>query len=533
MKTISVIKFFTVVSLIVGSQVVSAEGKGCLAKCKYSKYESDSQCADKKDAEKVACINGLVSECKDSCANELDSSSRCKDALKSYSEVAPKSKMACNAFSGRDSEDENKCYQKISSCRDRINGLMDPFGSTDGSTSSNGLDMIKDMALQKIASKSGVDISRLNQSSTSCVKSIDSKQARQDQKDKDKEKKELEKEIKKEYDEMAKLAEKQREKQDDIKKKTNELEAENKKDAANKDVKIREQLAQISKNTVDVGKRLRSYSAAITQEQQKLAKENFDYQTAMLELTDDKINQKCKSEFDALKAALVNSKVNDPQLTSPEQKQLAALAANYRAKGISGTGELKAMLLSTKAACFQKATTARNAQGLNHSQNVKNAQDRIAELNNTMADEKTRLAQDQDNMKKIQDENASSKTDAEKEKLDKLNTLNVEMQNFITSTQEKTQIAQAQVKKLNEDIQKLSLKTKIEVQANFDDAMEAIDKAETARVTATKDCGCDGDPDSWEPSMKETCTMLYKNAVASDDAQDKVFSKKAKNKTSK
>lgn len=542
MKSFLSIKFLTVViGLIVtlSSAVMWGEGEDvteksyeeCMPTC-MKEYKEKCAVDFKNDAGgRSTCESRARSECEATTCGGAEKLSaiknRCNTAFKAYADTAPKSQQACAAFTGN--EEDKTCSSRIRSCREKIKNLTNPFDvDADDTSSSGGLSIIKDIALQQVYSKAGIDPTTINQTGTKCVKSIDSKQARQDKKEKDREKKELEKDIKKEYDEIAKLKEKEREKQDEIKKKVQDLEEQNKKDAADKNVKIREQIANISKNTVEVGKRLRGYVAAITQEEQKRAKANFDYQTAMLELATSKINQKCKSEFESLKGAIAGAQANDPSATTAEQKQLTAYVLACKKKGVSCNGELTEMLKTTKKACFEKANTQKNSMNLNHSQNLKNAQDRIDELKKTIEDEKTRLAQDQENMKKIQDENTQSLTDAEKAKFDKLTNLNQELQNFATSTLEKTQLAQAQIKKINEDIAKLALATNLDAQTNYDDAVEAIDKSEVARVAAEKDCGCDADPVKIPKGLRATCSTLLKNAVSLDEEEQKAIDAKKK-----
>ncbi len=527
MKAFSLIKVLTVVSMILfthagwGADVKYSSIEDCIKRISASC--DDNEALEFRNLQKSTNDKGITTEtyslsagaAKKECVNNkkeqlcgaLNLSGKddvkqvadsCNTAYDKYSEVATKGNEACSAF--EKTETGKSCKSKVDACANKINALTQPYSpdeSTDPENPQSGVGALESIALQGVYQKLGLQGQGINgDGSGACVKSIDRKARAQDKKDKDRDRRDLMDKIKKEKDDIVKFKEDLDKETNTVKEKQTELEAENKKSALKKDKEMREEIAKISKNTVDVGKRLRIAATNITKKQQQLANVNFEYQTSMLELTDDKVNQKCKQEFESLKAGIVSSKVGSaPANASPEDKKnyeaLAALAAQYKAKGIRGTGELKTMLLSTRKACFEGANSRRNKNKMVNAQAVKNIQDEIEELKNSMNDEKKNLSLDQENIQKIQAETDKEKSQEETEKLEKLSNLNSKMQNLITSTNAKTQASNEKIQELNSEIQKLSIVDKFEVEDAYSEAEDAIGKSELARKRALSSCSCD------------------------------------------
>ncbi len=517
MNTFSLIKLSTLVGFLVFGQY------GHSAAISKADVDEDTTCStyeNKSDCE------GWQANYKRKIKKEDDKefANKCVEAKKKYDDAAVKSRMACGAFEKTDSKTGKfgaQCSKRIAECRAKKDALFTPTSDQSGKS---GTGMLQEMAMMGIKSKMGiVDTASADASkSVSCLKEPDTKERKQAEKDRRKEIKDLEDKIKKESDEQAKLLEKQREKIDEIKKKENEIIADAKKELLKKDAKERDQAAEIRKATLDTSKRLRQYATGIIKEQQALAKERLNYQKAMLDLSKDRISAKCKQEFEALKAGIVNTKVGDPKNTTAEQKQLEALAAQYKGK-VSGTAQLASLLNMAKKACFEKADAQIADINLGSSQNIQNINGRIEELQSSINDEKKSAENSNTAIEEMKKGMNEEKLAEEKEKLDKLSQLNQEVISFTTSTNEKLAISKAMAAKLQEDIKNLKLKTDFDSETAFEEAEGMISTAEAARSSAAETCGCTGGG----TTKDKECARLM------DDKIDLNAKPKASNSTTK
>lgn len=454
-----------------------------VANAEKTKNQCEADCAKNQSANETACKSELASagssdnspanfirlckqdklnECKATCSDlpsAQDARSECKDAKKAYDDATAKGREACAAFTSEKEKagKEQSCTEKVAACRGAVTGLFE--SSDDEEESTGAFEILGGILKRTVLGQS--DPTTPASSAEACVDEPDQakreqaiKEQKAEEKDFRREKKDIEDRIKKEADEQAKLREKEREKQDDIKKKTSEIEADNKKENLKREKSMREQVAQLSKSSVDTAKRIRAFNIAITAERQKMDQERFNLNTAMLELTDEKTTLKCRQQFEALKVAIVDAKPVTASSTE-EQKQQEALAAQFRGKGIKGTAQLKQLLNLTKKACFEAAQTKINQINLTSSQKMQSSADRINELQNSINDENKHVQLDQENIKKIQAETDKEKTTEESEMLKKTSNLNEELLNFSKSTEEKTKISTAQQEKLRKDIEDL------------------------------------------------------------------------------
>lgn len=531
MKSFSLVKFFTVVSFLIVSvswgvakaeenkedciKRVSAQNKKNCADLTYPNKDYSDKNACLRDADSLASQS---SECIEKRSRSEINEERkegkadCTTAKKAYTDSKAKSREACAAFTGSKEKigKEESCTDKVASCRGAVTGLFAP--GEDDEEESSSLGILGDIIKRQM----GGDKTATAGSEESCVDEPDQtkrEQAVKDEKAAEKEfrreKKDLEDKIKKEADEQAKLREKEREKQDDIKKKVSEIEAENKKEVLKKEKSMREQIAQLSKSSVDVAKRIRAFNIAITAEKQKMDQERFNLNTAMLELTDEKITQRCRQQFEALKIAILDSKPVAAG-SSADQKQLEALAAQFRNKGVKGASQLKSLLNLTKKTCFETEQNKINQLNLTSSQRTQSANDKVLELQNSISDENKHVQLDQENIKKIQAETDKEKTTEEQEMLKKTSNLNEELLNMSKSTEEKDKISKAQQEKLRKDIQDLIVEHNKprgipKSLTNFRKAEGLIRTAEDARQEAIQQCCVDKDA---KDKKKNGCTAL-------------------------
>lgn len=513
MKAFPIAKILTGVTLLLFTSLSWGQGKTreqCNQACDKQARESFTKpdTSDPEYSRKLSEYNQNITSAKTTCiendkCNDIDSSrdikQSCTAAFDKYSEAATKMTEACNAF---DKKGGGNCKTKAESCRKKLDNLMD--GVEDEDTA----DTLESMANTFLGNQKTTDSTNI------CVKSIDRKARAQDKKDKDRERKDLSDKIKQQRDKIVEYKEDLDKEKNENAKETAELEAENKKDVLAKEKQISDETSKVSKEIVEIGKRMRGYSLAITKETQNLANANFEYQTAMLEFTSEKINQRCQQEFQSLKASIVNASVGGAPAgaSAEEQKQyaaLAALAAQYKSQGIKGSGSLKTMLASARKACFERANVSMSKNRMANSQTVKNIQDKIDEYKNTMNDEKNAIATAQKNIETLKSQIDKEKSQAESEKLTKLDNLSTKLSNQITSTNEKLTNANNKIEELKAEIQNLTLVQNFEVEDSYSEAIEAIEKGKLARERAYEDCNCVANTTSSQCSVLATDKQNY------------------------
>lgn len=495
--------FFTCLSL--GAEVNRAQ---CNLKCDTEAKSSCTKPAAGADNDATNKYNQCVRDAKQSCIDrdgcgELESArdikNSCEQAFEKYSDLSAKEKEACSAF---DKAGGTNCKAKADSCNKKISSLSNPFGTTSGEEpegKENGYGALSEIANLYVNVES---MKNPNQSQTAsiaagggaCVKSIDRKARAQDKKDKDAKRRELLDKITKQKEDILKYKEDLDKERDKNLKESNEVKAENKKDVNAKEKSITEETSKVSKQLIDIGKQLRARNLTITKKMQELARVNFEYQTKMLALADDKVNMKCKQEFETLKAGLVNARLGAASGGSAEeQKQqaaLAALAAQYKAKGIRGSGEMKAMLIATRKACYESANTARNQAKLANSQDVKNIQDAIDEEKTNMKEDKNAIVTAQKDLENFKKQIETEKQTAESEMAGKLDALSKDLANQIENTTSKTNVANQKIQELTAEINKLVLVENFEVEDAYSEAIEAIEKGKAGRDRAFEACDC-------------------------------------------
>lgn len=512
MKAFPILKVLTVVVVTVTSGLAIALPTATITDSQSEStncagYENASQCTT------------WQTEAKNKKAKEDNKElvGNCRTAFDSYSDLAAKEKTACEAFTSSGTT----CKQKLSSCKSIIGGLATGSGEGEDGTQppeTSGMGAMLGVANLAINQKLG--ISSGTNGIAGCVSSIDREAMARKAQEIAQKRQELADKIKQQKDDIVKYKEEINKERNEANEKTAEIEAQNTKDKLDRDKKTSEKSAELSKSAIEVGKRMRGYSLAVTKELQNLANANFEYETAMLELSDEKISQKCSQEFESLKAGLVNSRLAGAPsgASAEEQKQyaaLAALAAQYKAKGIRGTGELKAMLISAKKACYERANTSRNKNKMVNSQTVKNIQDKVDEYKNLMVDEKKNVAADQETLKTLKEQAEKDGNAAETEKLTKLQNLNSKLTDLATTTAEKTKAAEDKIKELTAEIQDLTVTKNFEVKGNFEAASEAITKGVAAQAKAYSSCNCGATPVPASAATgggtAEMCSILAKD----------------------
>lgn len=527
MNTFSLSKCFTVVLLMLFTTHVWAVQADNDCNSDESQKKFKEKCvieltvkkSDGKDTDPDSSdLNKCVDRKTTSCTSGNDRTvSACKASMKEWRDKASKGTRACLAF---DKSMGQTCQQKINGCQNKISGLTDP---SDGSPDAS-LGFLKQI-IQSQYSVSDAAATAAATGDVACVKQYDAKTKKEDEKDFAKEKKDLEKEIKKETDEQTKLTKELREKNDKIKKEITDLENEMKKTLAKTPIKLREETERQQKASIDTAKRLRTMNDTILAAQQKLTKLRFANQTALLDLTDDKITNRCKQQLMNLKSGLLNpSSAGDPK-ASADLKNLAG----QMGKGTAGQANIERLLKQTKDACFQQENVKKQQVMLQYNEDVTNTNRQIANIQDDMAKEKAQVEAEKKSAESAKAEADKADDLTKSEEAEKAANLNAELINFQDSINDQIRNSKTQVAKLTQDIQQLILKKNLEVEPAFDDALDAIDNSEKARTSAMSDCNCPSDlPDSKKKTKDEDgndvvakapsdeCVMLIKSSTNYD-----------------
>ena len=460
-----------------------------------------TNCANKTDEALRACRSNANDEAKEdshclgipSSDEKKDVAKKCEDAKTKYYEKQTKEEEACAAFTQKLSNNGKtpSCSQKLANCRDQVRGVFDNENNPSNGASYL-MQMAQQFAVNKLAGTNGAAAST-EVSTPSCIKEFDPKSVRDAAKELAREKKDLEKEIKKEQEAKIKLEKEASEKRVKIKKEEAEIEAANKKELLEKEKRMSDETSKIAKNGVEISKRVRMYTTAISKKSQELAKNNFDFQTALLEFTDEKVTMQCKQQFEALKTAIIQAKGKIPTgttaMTPEEKKQVESISAAVGSgTGIRATQNATIFLNAAKKACFEKANTTKQQNMLKNSQAVTNINGDMEELKKNIADENNQIVTDQKQIKTLQEQNDKAKSQEETEKLEKLSNLNLELTGFIQSNEKEIDLAQKNADKLTADIRALVLKTNFDAQPAMSDAGTAISSYKNARADANTAC---------------------------------------------
>ncbi|MBC7466863.1 MAG: hypothetical protein H7256_12800 [Bdellovibrio sp.] len=475
----------------------------CIASCGNTETYA-SGCAGLEDSKLVYCKKEALDDCRKSCnADAREEAKSCADSMKDWREKSTKAARACGAF---DKSLGNSCPAQVNACKSKISGT---FATTANESGDQSMAIIMELAKQKLGTTSNSIASDVATGGVPCVKQYDAKTKKEDGKEFTKEKRDLEARIKKETDEQTKQNEKLREKKDEITKKISELDAKLKKAAEARATKTSDAATAYQKKLVESAKVIRSLGTAILQENQKLTKARFTTQTGLLELTDDKILNRCKQQLISVRNALVSN--TQATGTSASDAQIKGLKDTI-GTGAKGTANLNAYLKQIKEACFQQENTKKQNIQLQATQDTESSEARIKELNSSIDDENKSLKILKDANDTATAQANTEKTNEEAQKATDAANLNTELQNFQDSVNEKIKNSKVEAAKITTEIQDMTLKKDFDVAPAYDDAEDAIVSSETSRVSAFDACNCD----TSDVSTTTNCGMLN-NAITNPD----------------
>ncbi len=415
----------------------------------------------------------------------------CKEAQKEYSAKLAKETEACSGFTQQRGNNGKpiSCSQKYANCRDQINGVFDD--ATDSSGMSKVMGLAQQFAMSKIVGTNGSQVAA--PTSTNCINEFDPKDVRAAAKELAREKKDLEEKIKKEKEAQIKFGKERTDKENKIAEETAKLEAESKKSILDIDKQLNEDINKVTKNGVDISIRIRKMTAQITTKSQALAKNNFAYQSALLELSDDRIAADCKMQFNQLKNAIIQAKGKIPTgssapISAEEKSKNQSIAAAVTGTGVQATQNATVLLNNAKKACFEKANTTKQKNMLENSQTVANINAEIDEIKKSITDEKNQIKTNETQVATLKKQTEDSKSQAAAEKLAKTTNLTKELSDFIASNEKEIELSKAQADKLTADIQALVLKTNFDAKPAMTDANNAIIAYKNAKAEAQSAC---------------------------------------------
>ena len=491
MNAIPVVKSFTAVliflvsGLLWGAEKSTAEPPEILKEKCIADVKSDLSCTKPKDKTDLPamstyrdCIDTMntriTSECSDK-RSIKEKTADCSSAYKEWSTAAFDGGAACKAF---DPTTGDSCNERIAACDAKLNNTIAP--TTESGQSDT--DMIMAIVQKSLVGNSGPNAG----GTKACVKQFDTKELKATKKDLDQKEKELKKDIKKELDDQLKFVDEKTKKSNEIEKQIATLKKDLKKFNQTKDTEMRKQINDAAKATLDSAKKLRGLNLSIVAKNNSLAQLRFKHQTEMLDLTDERVTFSCKQQLLALKNGILNNSAEDPK--SPNYSEKKALADQFRNQGTKGTADLKALLTLTQKKCFETANTKKNQTAMQFGQSQSDLENDMKEIRNQIEDENKQLALSQDNIKKIQAEADTAKSEEQKAMDTEIFNLNKEVIDNNESIKNKLELSRAQAAQLKLDIQNLVLQTNADVEVAFSDASKAIGKAEDLRVAAVKQC---------------------------------------------
>lgn len=539
MKAFSIATVLTGVTIILCSSLsLGAEDRTFKDRDECAGYKAKEiikrLCVEKTDeTQKASCRANAQSDAQDDLeclalptrADDKELKQTCDQAVDKYSEAATKEKLACGAFNTANKGNKKSCKAKAEECEKTINSLtnLSSFESDSG-----GYEFLDD-ALDAYATIDRIKNPTSTQQQTTsiagagavCVKSFDSKARTQEKKDKTSEKQRLSDKIETLKNGIAGYAEDLNKKRAENKKSTNTIEKEAKTASLDRQKSTNQQISDSSKQLLGLESSIKKRKQDIAEKMRTLAQVNFEFQSQMLDLTDDEIKNACKQEFEAYKAALLSGG-NIAGASEQDRAKVAALADQYKKKGILGSGEMKRLLITTRKKCYTQMNQKKRRTQLTNAQAVQKIQEGIeTEKEQMLADKKT-IETTQKELATAQQQLKDEGNAADAAKAAELDALSQELQADIENTELKINISKEKIQELTAEINNLFLVENVEVEDAYSEATTAIAAGVNARARAKEACNCDANPS----------TQVCKNLGIDQEKYDGEKPKKGKTKTS-
>ncbi|AZZ38082.1 hypothetical protein CIK05_15165 [Bdellovibrio sp. qaytius] len=413
--------------------------------------------------------------------------SGCSDAYKAYSDSLAESQSACESVTGSSSsssrysgtsDTRKKCSEKIQEC-----AQMAQQTSAQSEQGTNSMSSTLNIFRAVVGGEDSLGLSNGN----SCLVDIDSKEARDAEKDFRDRRKEMEKDKKDIENDAIKDKEDNDKEITRITKEIQELGRTNKETLAKADVKMREQLNSSQKDMVDSSARLRNLTTQLSKKNDSVRQLNFAYADRMLDTSAQKQNLRCKSALDQAKNCMIKS------AKGIKDDSCKDFPFSIKSKGPKATAELKAQLQVVNDACYEKEDREKKKLNFDQQEQIKKVNDEMTELQAQAKEEGQRQTIQSENSTKISQEAEREKQEAQANLAEQTATLQGEMAQFAQKLEAKNFRSQERLKKLAEDLQKLELEEKTGKRSKTSLASSAVRKTKLDVEEVITQCGCKED----------------------------------------
>lgn len=420
------------------------------------------------------------------CDDSKDDSG-CNDAYKAYQDSLADAQSACESVTGGSStgsrysgstDTRKKCSERIQEC-----AQMAQQTSSQTEQGDNGMASTINIFRAVVDGDSSLGLSGGSQ----CLVDIDSKEARDAEKDFRDRRKELEKDKKEIENDAIKDKEDNDKEITRITKEVQELQRNNKETLAKADVRMREQLNQSQKDMVDSSARLRNLTTQISKKNDSVRQLNFAYADRMLDTSAQKQNLRCKSALDQAKSCMIKS------AKGIKDESCKDFPFTIKSKGPKATAELKAQLQVVNDACYEKEDREKKKLAFDQQEQMKRVNDEMSELQAQAKEEGQRQQIQSENSTKIQQEAEREKQEAQANMAEQIATLQGEMAQFAQKLELKNQKSQERLQKLAQDLQKLELEEKTGKRSKTSLASSAVRKTKLDVAEVITQCGCKED----------------------------------------
>lgn len=410
--------------------------------------------------------------------------SSCNEAYKEYEKSRDEAQSACESVIGNTPATRSRYSSRVDKpkkCSDKIKECADMAKNTSAQTmqEDNGISSTLNIFRAVIDSDSTLGVG-----GGGCLVDIDSKEARDVEKEFRDRRKDLEKEKKDIENDAIKDKEENDKEITRITKEIQELQRENKEILAKADVRMREQLNASQKDMVDSSARLRNLTTQISKKSDSLRQLNFAYADRMLDTSAQKQNLRCKAALDQAKNCMIKS------AKGVKEDSCKDFPFTIKSKGAKATAELKAQLQVVNDACYEKEEREKKKVNFDQQEQIKRVNDEMTELQAQVKEEGKRQQIQSENSTKISEEAEREKQEAQANMAEQISTLQNEMVQFSQKLQAKNLRSQERLQKLAEDLQKLELEEKTGKRSKTSLASTAVRKINNNIEEVISQCSC-------------------------------------------
>lgn len=498
MSRVSITKIFTLVSF----SVVTAFGvpgfaegekgsQGPIVLGGNSQKQEELDAAARQKAESI-CTPSYVKDqygnVKDKClrcvafptlkgCDEQKDDSGCNDAFNTYKESLADAQSACDSVVGttsRSTDRRKKCSDSIREC-----AQLAQQTSNQTPQEENGMSSTLNLFRQVMGGDSDA-----GSNGGSCLIDIDSKEAREAEKDFRDRREKLEKDKKEIEDQAVKDQEENDKEITRITKEIEELQGKDTETAAEIDAEKREKGYETQKEMMASSKRLLDLSKQMRQANDDLRRETFSHSQRMLELTAEKQNLRCKSALDQAKSCMIKSVKG---IADPACKDFPI---SIRSKGAKAKAELKKQLQVVNNACYEQENSKKKQIEFEQSERLNQISNKMTDLQAEAKQQAEAQQAQSTNSQKIAEEADLKKENAKAILAKKIATLQAEMAQAARKLGTQNKLAQDRLKKYTEDVQTLELEQKTGKRSKTAIASTAVRKTNVNIEEVILRCDC-------------------------------------------